>query len=174
MNEELRAEIDKVRDEINTKFYELYEKVQNMPDEEQSEPEQYGLWKPKKYETYYFIDEFNDICNREFCCTELDNARISIGNCFKTQEEAEKHLEHLKVETQLREIAARLNKGREIDWETGIKYCLLLDTAHNFINQYHGENAKYQGTIYCLNPDFKDVAIAEIGEERLKEYLKNG
>ena len=29
-----------------------------------------------------------------------------------------------------------------------------------------------QGTVYCLDRNFKDVAIKEIGEERLIKYLR--
>lgn len=32
--------------------------------------------------------------------------------------------------------------------------------------------SKGQGVVYCLDEKFKDIAIAEIGKERLKKYLK--
>lgn len=32
-------------------------------------------------------------------------------------------------------------------------------------------NAKMAKTIYCLDEDFKDRALSEIGEEALTEYL---
>ena len=32
--------------------------------------------------------------------------------------------------------------------------------------------AKTQGTIYCLDENFLSIAKSEIGEERLKKYLK--
>lgn len=139
----------------------------------QNEEQSTGLWKPKKGEEYWFIDE----CGVIFSSTRIndyENAMCAIGNCFQTQEQAEKHLEHLKVETQLRDIAQRLNKGRVIDWEDSkqLKYRLSYDMYDNAIDMGSTNYLKVQGSIYCLSHNFEDVAIQKIGEDRLKKYLK--
>lgn len=135
----------------------------------------YGLWKPELDEKFYFINFVGIINSAYFRNSSTDRYILSIGNCFKTQEDAEKHLEHLKVETQLRDIAVWLNKGREIDWNNNAvnKYYISYSYCMDEIEQRCSIEVKRQG-IYCLDENFKDAAIAEIGEERLEEYLKNG
>lgn len=164
---------EKITNIFENAMQQMGEAINEYIENKQAEPsEPSGLWKPKKYETYYYIDDFNNICDREFCNTELDNARKLIGNCFRTQEDAEKALDCLKIRRQLKDIAERLNGGREIDWSNADdKYCLSFYFDEE-ITTTAQKNSKKQGAIYCLDENFKDVAIAEIGEERLKEYLK--
>ena len=73
----------------------------------------------------------------------------------------------------LEDIARRLNKGKEIDWnsESPRKYHLCIDKA-DYIYTNVCYSTKYQGTIYCLDANFRDVAIQEIGEKRLIKYLR--
>ena len=52
------------------------------------------------------------------------------------------------------------------------KYCLYYNLPNNKIGYRLYTIVKMQSTIYCLNENFKDVAIERIGEERLKKYLK--
>ena len=95
-------------------------------------------------------------------------------NIFKTEEEAKQEAEKILVRRQLEYIARRLNKGREIDWnnENQIKYCIRFNFPLDIISICARLHQKLQGTVYCLSDKFKDVAIQEIGEERLKKYLK--
>ena len=67
-----------------------------------------------------------------------------------------------------------LNKGREIDWNNKeqTKYSFRLDTIDNEIIWDDETRFISQGTVYCLDENFEDVAIQEIGEERLKKYLR--
>lgn len=165
---EFSEKMDVFLDSFTESLYDLKKQIKT----ENKTPEPSGLWKPKEGEKFCFINYVGHIECEVYLAESPQNFYISIGNCFKTREEAEKHLEHLKVETQLKNIAARLNKGREIDWSnTDDKYCLSICANEEIITatQKYG---KTQGTIYCLDENFKDVAIAEIGEERLREYLK--
>ena len=67
-----------------------------------------------------------------------------------------------------------LNKGKEIDWNNKEqdKYFLCFDYFYNKIDYIQNRYNKMQGTIYCLDINFKDVAKDRIGEERLAKYLK--
>lgn len=69
----------------------------------------------------------------------------------------------------------KLNKGRVIDYDKASQrkyYLYYMQNGLNDINQDYNETAKIQGAIFCLDENFKDVAIKEIGEERLRNYLK--
>lgn len=103
-----------------------------------------------------------------------DVVTIKAYNCFRTEEEAEHEAEKILIRRQLEDIARRLNKGRKIDWNNGdqYKHCLVYATDYQHINQDFSINAIQQGTVYCLDKIFRNVAIQEIGEERLKAYLR--
>lgn len=65
-----------------------------------------------------------------------------------------------------------MNKGKNIDWGfDGARYFLFLDKDGKIASEFHC-TIYHQGTVYCSDATFKDVAIKEIGEERLKRYLR--
>ena len=55
-------------------------------------------WKPDFNQKYYYLDSdgsvYNDIWDDDF---SIDNGRFDIGNCFQTEEEAERVVEYLKA-----------------------------------------------------------------------------
>ena len=103
-----------------------------------------------------------------------DNFKYLIGNYFKTEEQAENYKQKLLIEQELKDIAMELNKGEEIDWDNTnqdkyyIEYSFYGDGILYSFHSY----TKIQGTIYCLDINFKHVAIERIGKERLIKYLK--
>ena len=125
------------------------------------------------YYKYYYL---NDCGETEIETDEdypIDNFRYSIGNYFESEEQTKNYKEKLLIEQELKDIAMELNKGEEIDWEdTQEKYYLSYDLDHYDLLDLCTYSVKDQGTIYCLDPDFKNVAIERIGEERLTKYLK--
>ena len=132
-----------------------------------------GRWKPELNEEYYYVNQVSvtsrDV-NGEF---DIDVARYRAYNCFKTKGQAELEAEKILVRRQLEDIARRLNKGQEINWndDSQLKYCIGFDFPFNIIS-IGALYRKLQGSVYCLSDEFKDVAIQEIGEERLKKYFK--
>lgn len=132
-------------------------------------------WKPKDGEKFFFIDAWNRVCDKNYkeistCCREYYNTY----NCFKTKEEAEAEAEKVLVRRMLEDIARRLNKGQVIDWLNGDKYKYSLHFSFflNKISITYNVYNKEQGSVCCLDESFLDVAIKEIGEGRLKRYLR--
>lgn len=156
-----------ILDEINkTKEY-----LANM--EKMLEGCEYERWKPKEGEKFFFIDAWNRVCYKNYreinvCCREY----YGTFNCFKTEQQAEAEAEKILIRRQLEDIASRLNKGQKIDWYDCKQAKYGIDLCHNSITTNAMFSCKSQGTVYCLEPNFKDVAIQEIGEGRLKEYLR--
>lgn len=133
-------------------------------------------WKPQDGQVYYYVDGQNDVQSTNYIYSEFfncDKKRCSIYNCFKTKEEAEAEAEKILVRRMLEDIAKRLNKGQKIDWsdENQYKWYIIYNTTFGFATYSVSENTT-QGAVYCLDKSFLDVAIQEIGEERLKKYLR--
>lgn len=159
---------EEILDEIN-KTKEHLAKMEKMLKECK-----YERWNPKPSQEYYCVDDGNDVRRVNFnTMNAYDKDRIKAYNCFQTREQAETEAEKILVRRQLEDIAKRLNKGEEIDWfdSEQPKHCIELYCNDIITNFYFSH--KIQGTTYCLDENFLDVAKREIGEERLKAYLRD-
>lgn len=130
-------------------------------------------WEPRHLEPYYYV---NSCGQAQFTVNNgiaFDHLIIKAKNVFKTKEEAKRESEKILVRRQLEDIAKRLNKGRGFDWsdENQYKWFIIYNNTFGVASYSVSEN-RTLGTIYCLDRNFKDVAIKEIGEERLKKYLR--
>ena len=158
----------KIIDEIN-KTKEYLTNIEKMLEEFE-----YERWEPENGEEYFYVDNVGIVQNALFDNTMgYHLALCRTLNCFKTEEEAQQEAEKILVRKQLEDIARRLNKGQEINWNDNnqLKYNIGFDFPLDIIS-IGALYRKLQGSVYCLSDKFKDVAIQEIGEERLKKYLR--
>lgn len=132
---------------------------------------EYERWKPRENEKFYLVDKFNEVFADRVAGIFIEKL-YKTYNCFHTKEQAETEAEKILVRRMLEDIARRLNKGETIDWynNSQAKHCIEL-YCNNIITNFYLAH-KTQGTVYCLDKNFRDVAIQEIGEERLKTYLR--
>lgn len=130
----------------------------------------YERWKPDENETYFIVDS-KGILNCHNMSSTTSKLHFDFYNCFQTREQAEAEAEKILVRRQLEDIARRLNRGRKIDWddENQQKYFICYN-KNGFNSGYNLEES--WGSVYCLDKNFKDIAIEIIGEKRLKKYLR--
>lgn len=76
-------------------------------------PEEYKRWRAELHEAYYIIHDDGVVFVRVEDNRDVDNDRCSIGNYFKTREEAQKASDWLKAFTTLRDDT----KGFKPNWE---------------------------------------------------------
>lgn len=135
--------------------------------------EKQKYWKPKESERYYFIDAYQEgIGNDTNDGVDADDFRLSIGNYFKTKEEAEHMVEKLKVIHELQKFAYE-NNEREIDWNDGTQYkhFLVYDTVCKTICvDYRAYIKSEPFNIYFTSFVLAMEAIETIGEDRIKKY----
>ena len=132
------------------------------------------VWKPELHKEYFCLASDGDVLGPYLWENEsIDNDTDSIGNCYKTEEDAEFAVERMKAQTELQRYAEEHNEG-EIDWFNNCqdKYYFLYNHLEEKIevcsNQFLQGNAVY----------FSDMAtvleaIKAIGEDRIKKYLFN-
>ena len=157
--QELQKEIEKARAHL-TDMEKMLEQCE------------YESWKPKEGDIFYSLSGYGEIKRVYFCNDQSCRMLYETFNCFQTLEQAEAEAEKILVRRMLEDIARRLNKGKKIDWMSDqSKYFIYLG-ACDILTFGCAFAAKTQGTIYCLDPCFLDVAIQEIGKERLKKYLR--
>lgn len=132
------------------------------------------MWKPEKGEMFYYLNSYNMAISETWDASYSDAGHYNIYNCFKTREKAEQEAENILIRRQLEDIARRLNKGKKPDWIKCYqkKYYLGYDQVNSKITLEYRTTIIAQGTVFCLDDKFLNVAIQEIGEERLIKYLR--
>lgn len=128
------------------------------------------VWKPEYDSDYYFIRNNGQICHTNFIKSDTDKERFILGNCFKTEEEAEFALERQKVITELKRFAIEHNDG-EIDWNSKIQniYCLYYREHRGDIEADYFCSRLWDG-VFFTSKKTAEQAIEAIGEERIKKY----
>ena len=117
-----------------------------------------GRWKPKSGDDYWYIYTNGDVWRDN----DYNNKRYSIGNVFRTKEEAEFKVERLKVIAELKEYASEFVYGRNnyyINWSfsnDSLKICWL----------------KFEKSceLYFESEEIARQAIEAVGEDRVKKH----
>ena len=161
-NNTLQINMNNLTDEERTTLLSLVEKA-NKPVNK--------VWKPEYNRDYYFIRNNGQICYTNWIKSDIDKERFILGNCFKTEKEAEFALEKLKVIIELKRYALEHNE-KEIDWCQGTcKYYIQYDHMNNKLDIRYGRYRKnYNSSMYFTSEKIAQAAIKEIGEERIKKY----
>jgi len=162
--EELKKEIEKLKMELAE--YKKDDPVENLIKK---------AWKPKQYEQYFFITDSDTISFATYdCTTRFSNGHYRLGNCFKTENDARLVSNHLETRAKLQRLADVLNGGNITYWlDDNVRtYSLVYNHLDKEIQQVENVYKQHQGTINSTCSNFKDIAIKEIGKNRLEEYLK--
>lgn len=160
-----RDDLEKTIKDLQSALDKAQEELKNLNN--------YERFVPKAKEVYYYIDEKGYCIRRINDKSFLDYCTIMIYNCFRTDEEALKEKEKILIRRQLEDIARRLNGGKELDWTNNKNKFYITCTSHdNVLHFAKTVDLQIQGVVYCISPKILEVAIEEIGEERLIDYIK--
>lgn len=128
------------------------------------------VWKPNKNEKYCYIGGDGDIYHTVNANLTKDDCIFSIGNYFKTDEEAEHMVEKLKVIKELQDFAFE-NRDEEIDWydkeQDKWEISYKDSNIEPICNNYYRAQAF---NIYFTSLEIAKEAIKTIGEDRIKKY----
>ena len=71
-------------------------------------------WKPKMDQEYYCLGSNSSVIPDDWCDLDIDRNRFETGNCFQTEEEAEKVVEYLKALAVVRgDATSKFIKGQD-------------------------------------------------------------
>jgi hypothetical protein len=130
---------------------ELYlsdEQIQELV--KQSEKKEKSYFEPSSGQTYYYISDEKHIYPKSFMHS-IDNYRISQGNCFPIEKEAEKHLEYLEAMGRIRIAVWEANEGWKPDWSNHDekKYYFYYDLyKKNWCINYIWDTPNLEDTIF--------------------------
>ena len=160
-----RDNLEKTIKELQKALHEAQEELDNLS--------KFERFAPEINERYYIVNGFCAIDLIKNNMTLFDNKYINCYNCFKTKEGARKEADKIIIRRKLEDIARRLNGGKELDWTNNKNKFYITYSAHeNTLHFAKTMNLQIQGVIYCISPKILEVAIEEIGEERLIDYIK--
>lgn len=127
-------------------------------------------WVPKKGETYFLIDEFGFVSTEHNNGTNGDGFAISLGNCFRTREEAEEAITRFKMQTKWKRLSLEAGEA-ENPWDGGhLHYLAYWDCTNKKIgNDCHTQ--WINGATPFPSKESLQAAIAELGEENVKKYI---
>ena len=149
-----------VQDELKAlkeRITELEEQVKEEQDEREREFPQNG-------DDYWRLDNDAEVMEMEWCGNSYDKSRLSIGNIFRTEEQAKFAVEKLKVEAELRKFS------RPFELDAG-NILITFNTITGSLNFLYRDHNQSQGAIYFESVKKAQQAIDKVGTERIKKYI---
>ena len=129
------------------------------------------VWKPThKRETYYSIKGTGNVVTYVWNDDDMDAKIYEIGNCFRTQTEAEEEVTRLKMLKYWKDLSIESGED-ENPWDT-YQYHFYVGYQHDIgqlricsskITQY--ESVCFKSENACR------AAIKELGEDNVKKYI---
>lgn len=137
--------------------------------EERKEEEEKETSFPQCGNLYYYILSDGEVTYDTYYGTKINIARQSMGNCFKTQEEAKFEVERLKILQEMKKFAEpetyawnNMNAHYTFVYNTSIskKDCLEIQGYYTF----------KVGSIHFKSREDAEACIEAVGEDRIKKY----
>lgn len=130
------------------------------------------IWKPECGEWYWYIGSDGRINNCEWENDRIDRGRYSMGNCFRTKEEARIAREKQKIKIELQRFADEHNDQERAAWD-GINphYTIRYDIGNEALVRSSNHVVKNINDIYFTSEDIVKNAVDYIGAERILKYL---
>lgn len=135
------------------------------------EPKPKTVWDLKENDEYYCLTAEGNIYSSVWDNYKVDYERLEMGNVFLTREDAEFERERLKIEAEMLKYG-----GTRDMMSLGDEYI-----EKYFIEYYHDPKSPslridnhwstHHGMIYFKSEEDAKIAIARIGEDRIKKYL---
>lgn len=119
---------------------------------------------PQFGDDYWYVDSDAEVMDTASYDGEYDQGRLSIGNIFRTKEEAEFAVEKLKLEAELRKF------GRPFEIY-GTNYHLYFAKDDGFMGIGCTTTSLIQGAIYFESEETAREVIRSVGKERIKKYI---
>ena len=120
---------------------------------------------PQQDSFYYYIEPDGSISGVHWGGTYEEESALAIGNCFKTQEEAELAVERLKVMHELNQYAEPFNTP----WDGRYHYTIGYDARQHTLVTQDWMREKY-GNLWFESPNAIEEAIKAVGKDRIKKY----
>lgn len=109
-------------------------------------------WKPERLQNYYYVGGDSFIYSDNWANgSAIDNGRFEIGNCFKTEEEAERTVEYLKALATVRgDATSKFTKGNR-NWY--VYYGTDMNSLRPWFNIHDNRNGIFGLPYFATRED---------------------
>lgn len=132
------------------------------------------VWKPKYGGNYWFIFTDGDIGKTLWYDKDIDLGRYSIGNCFRTEEEAIFVREKQKVKVLLQRFADEHNDPDKEEWDGNHSHFSIVYEALSEesirVSRTLGAG-RDESITYFTSKESVERAIKSIGKDKILKYL---
>ena len=142
----------------------------NQKEEKKSEPK---IWKPEYGDWYWYIGSDGQVDNCEWVNGPIDYGRYSMGNCFRTKEEARIAREKQKIKTELQRFADKYNDPEKEAWNNDNgHYMIAFNHRVNDLFITRGYYIEEESATYSFTSDsIARDAIEAVGKDRILKYI---
>ena len=165
-------DISKLSEAQQNLFKSLFEQFCERSEPKEEKKSKPKVWKPEYGDWYWYISSDGQVYNCEWENDRIDQERYSMGNCFRTKEEAEFAGEKQKVKTEL----------QRYDFEHYVPNLveLYVNNGHYFILYLPKCDAleivsmcsrRMESVTYFTSENIAEDAMKEIGKKRIMKYL---
>ena len=160
--------------EYENKIKELQDELEQLK-ATKIEAEQPKRWKPNQNQAYWAIARTGRIENYYWVNDRVDDWLYLIGDCFKTEEEAEEYRKQIEYTARYKNYIEEHSEA--IDWSNNDKnehqtaWGAYYDYIDEEISVDQTRKFKEQGKIYASSEQIIWDAIKEIGEDNFKKYV---
>ena len=122
---------------------------------------------PQLCDTYYFLYSDGTISQQSYYPNEaIDKGRLTVGNIFRTHEEAEFEVERLKVLHEMKQFA----EPKDYKWDNNNDhYYIFWSFCYNELKIGSVSMVK-TNEIYFKSEEDAEACIKTVGEDRIKKY----
>ena len=133
-----------------------------------------GRWVPKLGEYYYYIDSDLSVAPTENYNHRHDKNRMLVGNCYKTQAEAEKERDRIVAIAEVNQIIREENGDWVPDWSDSNqqKRLLCYDYSDKSMGTFLSFKRKLHSELdYCCVEVVRNI-ISRITQDQIKKIWR--
>lgn len=128
---------------------------------------------PKEKEIFYYISDTGHINND--IRKNFIGHRIKSGNCYRTEQDAERDRDRQYALVELQDLADELNCKTLVNWQDNQqpKFVIIYVYFNNEFDCIEVDNIRSLGEEpVCLDSNFLSYALQRLGEEKLKLIME--
>ena len=159
------------KQELEQKIEELQRQLDELKNVKVEETK--TKWIPARMEVFYFINNDLDVIENVCAKTDFEKPLIEIGNCFKTEEEAQFVADKIKHTLMFKHYVEEHSEPLDWNEREQEKWRIVYNNiAHKIdIAFCYDKHIKYQGSIYASSEEILQDAIEYVGEDNVKKYI---
>ena len=162
--EELKAEIEEIKNEYLKQLEEIKAKIEEIEQEHESEEKTDHRWKPKKDEDFWWVDGEGSVWGGAWQNDKTDNGIFNHSDVFITEEEAYLDKERKQIRRELMKYSNGFDPNRD-NWDIYYNY------RDKTIDYWCSTFCYHPFVIYFESKEMAEKAVEEDGSDRIKRYL---